>query len=105
VAHIARYHRKSGPSKNHADFAQLKPEDQRIVRRMSALLRVADGLDRGGSATVGNIAVSLPPGQVLIEVKPRESGIDLSLECWAAGRKSDVLHKLLARDINIVQVS
>jgi hypothetical protein len=72
---------------------------------MSALLRVADGLDRGGSATVGNIDVSLPPGQVRIEVTPREPGTDLSLECWAAGRKSDVLRKLLAQDINIVQVS
>ncbi len=105
VAHIARYHRKSGPSENHTDFTQLKPEDQRIVRRMSALLRVADGLDRGGSATVGDIAVSLSPDQVRIEVTPGEPGTDLSLECWAASRKSDVLRKLLARDINIVQVS
>jgi exopolyphosphatase/guanosine-5'-triphosphate,3'-diphosphate pyrophosphatase len=105
VAHIARYHRKGGPSKRHVDFALLKPEDQRIVRRMSALLRVADGLDRGGSATVGNIGVSLPPGQVRIDVTPREPGTNLSLECWAAGRKSDVLRKLLAQDINIVQVS
>jgi hypothetical protein len=72
---------------------------------MSALLRVADGLDRGGSATVGSIAVDLLPGEARIEVTPREPGTDLSLECWAAGRKSDVLRKLLARDVNIVQVS
>ncbi len=105
VAHIARYHRKGGPSKRHADFAVLKPEDQLIVRRMSALLRLADGLDRGGSATVGDVEVSLSPGEVRIGVSPREAGTDLSLECWAAGRKSDVLHKLLARDVNIVQLS
>lgn len=105
VAHIARYHRKGGPSKRHADFAALKQEDQGIVRRMSALLRVADGLDRGGSATVGDIDVNLSTDEARIEVTPRETGTDLSLECWAAGRKSDVLHKLLARDVNIVQVS
>jgi hypothetical protein len=29
-------------------------------------------------------------------------GADLGLECWGASRKSDVLAKLVARDVEIV---
>jgi exopolyphosphatase/guanosine-5'-triphosphate,3'-diphosphate pyrophosphatase len=105
VAHVCRYHRKAGPSKRHHEFAALEPSAQRVVRRLCGILRIADGLDRGGTATVDHIVVRLTPECLQIEVAPRDAGTDLSLECWAAGRKSDVLAKLLAREVRIVQVS
>ncbi|HEU5170523.1 MAG TPA: Ppx/GppA phosphatase family protein [Gemmatimonadales bacterium] len=101
VALMSRYHRKKGPSPKHPEFAALDPEDQEIVRRMSALLRVADGLDRGHTASVERVGVSLTAGEVLIELAPRMVGADLSLECWGADRKSDVLRKALGREVVI----
>ena len=101
VALMSRYHRKQGPSRKHEEFAALPAEDQDIVRRMSALLRVADGLDRGHTASVERVAVALTPTEVRIEAVPRVSGADLSLECWGADRKSDVLAKVLGRDVRI----
>ncbi len=101
VALISRYHRKQGPSRKHEEFAALPPEDQAIVRRMSALLRVADGLDRGHTASVERITTSLMPDRLLVQVAPRISGADLSLECWGAERKSDVLAKVLDREVVI----
>jgi exopolyphosphatase/guanosine-5'-triphosphate,3'-diphosphate pyrophosphatase len=101
VALMSRYHRKQGPSRKHEEFASLPPEDQDVVRRMSALLRVADGLDRGHTASVERVAVTLAPTEVEIEAVPRVSGADLSLECWGADRKSDVLAKVLGRDVRI----
>ena len=101
VALISRYHRKKGPSRKHEEFAALAPEDQAIVRRMSALLRVADGLDRGHTASVERVTVSLAPERVQLDVTPRVSGADLSLECWGAERKSDVLAKALDREVRI----
>jgi hypothetical protein len=68
---------------------------------MSALLRVADGLDRGHTASVERVTVALTPEQVRIQVAPRVIGADLSLECWGAGRKSNVLAKMLDRDVEI----
>ncbi|MGH7518307.1 MAG: Ppx/GppA phosphatase family protein [Gemmatimonadales bacterium] len=101
VALISRYHRKKGPSRKHEEFAALGPEDRAIVRRMSALLRVADGLDRGHTASVERVTVALTPEQVRIQVAPRVIDADLSLECWGAGRKADVLAKVLDREVAI----
>jgi exopolyphosphatase/guanosine-5'-triphosphate,3'-diphosphate pyrophosphatase len=52
VALISRYHRKKGPSRKHDEFMALPPDEQAVVRRLSALLRVADGLDRGHTSIV-----------------------------------------------------
>ncbi|RJF71201.1 Ppx/GppA family phosphatase [Deinococcus cavernae] len=54
IAQIARYHRKSPPRPAHPEFMALLPADQRLVSRLAAILRVADGLDRSHS---GNASV------------------------------------------------
>ena len=46
VANIARYHRKSLPALKHEAFATLPAADREVVRKLAALLRIADGLDR-----------------------------------------------------------
>ncbi len=101
VALISRYHRRTGPRQKHAEFAVLPPEDQAIVRRLSGLLRVADGLDRGHTAAVGNAATDLARDALTIRITPRLASADLGLECWGASRKADVLAKLLKRDVVI----
>jgi exopolyphosphatase/guanosine-5'-triphosphate,3'-diphosphate pyrophosphatase len=101
VALISRYHRKQGPSRKHQEFAALPREDQAIVRRLSGLLRVADGLDRGHTASVERVLASLVPGTLRVAALPRIAGADLSLECWGAERKSDVLAKVLDRAVVI----
>jgi exopolyphosphatase/guanosine-5'-triphosphate,3'-diphosphate pyrophosphatase len=45
VALIARYHRKAVPHMKHEAYAILSSEAQERIRRLSALLRIADGLD------------------------------------------------------------
>jgi exopolyphosphatase/guanosine-5'-triphosphate,3'-diphosphate pyrophosphatase len=101
VALISRYHRKRGPSRKQEEFAALLPDDQGVVRRMSAILRVADGLDRGHTASVERVTVGLTPERARIQAIPRVSGADLALETWGAERKSDVLAKLLGREVVI----
>ncbi|NNG15869.1 MAG: Ppx/GppA family phosphatase [Gemmatimonadales bacterium] len=102
VAMISRYHRKRGPSRKHSAFAALSSAEQGVVRRMAALLRVADGLDRGHAQAVGSLATLLTPDRLTISVAPSSNGNDLSLECWAAERKADVLAKALKRAVSIV---
>lgn len=101
VALVSRYHRKKGPSRKHREFAALEPGDQAVVRRLSGLLRVADGLDRGHTASVDAITTDLAGGRLTIAVAPRLAGADLGLECWSAERKSDVLAQLLGREVVI----
>jgi exopolyphosphatase / guanosine-5'-triphosphate,3'-diphosphate pyrophosphatase len=102
VALISRYHRRTGPRRKHPDFAALPPEDQAVVRRLSGLLRVADGLDRGHTAAVETVASELAPEALIVRIAPRLAGADLGLESWGASRKADVLAKLLRRDVEIV---
>lgn len=47
VAHIARYHRGSMPDKSrHKAYGMLSKKDRKTVKRLSAILRLCDGLDR-----------------------------------------------------------
>ncbi len=101
VALISRYHRRTGPRRKHPEFAALSPADQDIVRRVSGLLRVADGLDRGHTAAVESLRTRLTPDALTITIVPRLAGADLGLECWGASRKADVLARLLKRDVVI----
>jgi exopolyphosphatase/guanosine-5'-triphosphate,3'-diphosphate pyrophosphatase len=99
VALVSRYHRRTGPRRRHPEFATLPPEDQEIVRRLSAILRVADGLDRGHSAAVETVTARLDAKALTLTVTPTTEGTDLGLECWGASRKADVLAKVLQRDV------
>jgi exopolyphosphatase / guanosine-5'-triphosphate,3'-diphosphate pyrophosphatase len=47
IANTARYHRGSLPKESHSDFMKLSAESRQIVTRLGAILRLAEGLDRG----------------------------------------------------------
>ena len=99
MALVSRYHRKKGPNKKHEMFAQLPEADQAVVRRLSGLLRLADGLDRGHTAVVETIRTRLTADKLFVTVAPRLAGADCSLEVWGAERKADVLAKVLGREV------
>ncbi len=44
VAHIARYHRRSGPKPTHLEYMSLPREKRVIVNKLAAILRIADAL-------------------------------------------------------------
>lgn len=47
IAHIARYHRASLPNKTkHKMYSLLKKKERKTVKKLSAILRICDGLDR-----------------------------------------------------------
>lgn len=101
VALISRYHRRRGPSKKHPEFARLSHGEQEIVERLSGVLRVADGLDRGHTSAVERVSTRMTSERLSIRVTPKLRGADLSLECWGAAKKSDVLAKLLGREVMV----
>lgn len=101
VALISRYHRKQGPSRQHAEFTRLPDAERAVVRRLAGLLRVADGLDRGHAAAVDQVTTRLGRDTLSIRVSPRLARSDLSLEVWGASRKADVLEKVTGRRVVI----
>ncbi|HEV8150361.1 MAG TPA: Ppx/GppA phosphatase family protein [Gemmatimonadales bacterium] len=102
VALLSRYHRRKGPNRKHAELNRLPAEEQAIVRRLAALLRVADGLDRGHTSAVERITTRLTAEKLTIRAIPKQRGEDLSLECWGANRKANVLRKELGREVLVL---
>jgi exopolyphosphatase/guanosine-5'-triphosphate,3'-diphosphate pyrophosphatase len=78
IAHVARYHRGALPKREHATFAALKPWQQKTVRRLVALLRLADSLDRTHASRVEEVYAAIHDDRVRIEVvSPYAVGIEL----------------------------
>jgi len=92
VANIARYHRKAHPSPKHLPFNQLSPSQQEVVRKLSALLRIADGLDRRHESRVKEMTCTLPRAKgVFIRVC---SPTDLKVELEAAQEKAKLMSEV-----------
>ena len=99
VALAARFHRKDRPSRRDPDYAALPKADRRLVRRVAAILRVADGLDRGYTSVVDDLRTRLTDRRLRITVLPRTRKTNLSLECWGAARRTGLLADLLGREV------
>ena len=57
ISNIARYHRKALPKETHHDYTSLSDRNRQTVDEMSAILRIADGLDRGYESKVNDIKI------------------------------------------------
>lgn len=96
---VARYHRKSEPSMNHSEYVALPERERDVIQKLSALLRLADGLDRAHLATVQDMDVEHDSNNVRIRL---HSYRDCGTEIWGAGRKADLFERVFARRL-IVQ--
>jgi exopolyphosphatase/guanosine-5'-triphosphate,3'-diphosphate pyrophosphatase len=79
IAHVARYHRGATPKASHPTLAPLKPWQQRTIRKLAALIRVADALDRTHATRVEEIYCAIRGHKVTLEVLSRYA-VDLELE-------------------------
>ena len=103
IAQIARYHRKSVPKPEHAEFAALSPADQRLVRSLAALLRVAIGLDRTYDERVKTVEAKVTAGELLVEVSPRGKKADIALNLYAANERKGLLADISRRKVKFVE--
>jgi exopolyphosphatase / guanosine-5'-triphosphate,3'-diphosphate pyrophosphatase len=102
IANVARYHRGAPPRKRHRNVNSLDKSLRRRIKRLAAILRVADGLDRGHIGAVGEVRVRKLKHAVRIAPVPVDSRHTLRLEMWGAHRKSSLLAELLGVPIHIV---
>ncbi|MEP7115455.1 MAG: Ppx/GppA phosphatase family protein [Ilumatobacteraceae bacterium] len=101
IAQIARYHRKSAPKAGHTEFARLSHEDQRLVKTLSAILRVAIGLDRSHDGRVRSVMAQVLCDRLVIEALAKR-GKEISLELYTANERSDLLEEVLGHRVEIV---
>jgi exopolyphosphatase/guanosine-5'-triphosphate,3'-diphosphate pyrophosphatase len=85
VANVARYHRSARPKLKHKGFALLEPEDREIATKLAAILRFADGLDRGHVNAIKDLECEVYGDTVIFTAYPPEGN---DLERWAGRKKS-----------------
>ncbi len=61
IACIARYHRRSAPLKSHILYNSLSSDEQILVQKLCALLRIANSLDRSHKQKVKKLQVKFSP--------------------------------------------
>jgi exopolyphosphatase / guanosine-5'-triphosphate,3'-diphosphate pyrophosphatase len=96
IALIARYHRQATPKKSHDGYSDLSGSQRRTVKTLSAILRLAEGLDRSHAQTLAGIDV-YPRGDDYL-ARLRATG-DAELELWAAHRHVAPLEGVLGKPI------
>ncbi len=94
IALIARYHRKGAPKKSHPEFANASKEAQKKIAKLSAILRVADSLDRTHATLVRAVRCTINPKTIELRL---ETDDDPELELWTARRKGDLFEELFKR--------
>ena len=98
IALTARYHRRSAPSKRHRAWATLARADRDLVRRLSAILRIADALDRRHSQGVRDVRCRVTRHRVhLILIASRE----LAVELHAAEAKAGLFRNVFGRALTV----
>ena len=84
AAQVARYHRKKEPRTAHRPYARLNPADQRRVNVLSAILRIADALDREHRQAIRSVKVSRKGPHTVLKVQGEGH---FTLEQWALEAK------------------
>lgn len=110
MAVVARYHRKGEPKASHPEFSLLSPDDQRRVRVLAGLLRVAIALDRTHAGVVAGLSAEVRgkdgDRRLVVEATPVEvdgSPADLSLELYTSEDRKGLLEQVLDLRVEVVQ--
>jgi len=71
IGNIARYHNNAVPKQKHSFFSVLPEPCQDKVKKLAALLRLADGLDRSHSDAISSITCRIGAKSVKIDLETR----------------------------------
>jgi exopolyphosphatase/guanosine-5'-triphosphate,3'-diphosphate pyrophosphatase len=99
IASVARGHSGGPPRERHETYAALPPPLRAAVDRLAAILRVAEGLDRGHGQRIAGVQVTLTPRRAVIET---DGPGPPDLELWGARRKKGLLERLLGQPVEVV---
>ncbi|MFD2530963.1 Ppx/GppA phosphatase family protein [Gracilimonas halophila] len=101
IANVARYHRRSTPKKRHGEYWKMSPEIRKRIKKLSGILRVADGLDRSHFQNVKELEVHSEDDHIRINIWTEGEPY---LEIWGAERKSQLFKEVTGKKLKIERV-
>ncbi|MFD1095295.1 Ppx/GppA phosphatase family protein [Salegentibacter chungangensis] len=103
MANVARYHRKSTPKKKkHKLYKRLYKSSRKKVKKLSGILRVADGLDRSHYQNVQKLEIQNEKDLVKLLITTYG---DPELEIWGCLRKADLFEKVTGKKLEVYAVA
>lgn len=103
IALVARYHQKGEPKDTDDGVAALTKADRRTVRTLSAILRLADALDRSHYSVVRAVTTVRRGDRLLLQLAT--AGDDAELEVWEGRRRVGLLEEVMDAHIDLRVVS
>ena len=96
IASVARYHGRKPPKKGHPWNKTLSKKDKRKVRYLSAIIRVADALDRTHSDVVEDVRCLIEDDRIVLELRFRSRAEE---ELLSLDRKKGYFEKVFGRSL------
>lgn len=96
---LGRYHRRGDPKPAFEPFARLRPQRRAAALALLALLRLADGLDRGHAAAVEAVEVEVFDDRVRLVLTAND---DVDVEVWGLRRKRQLFEAVFDRRVDVV---
>ena len=99
VATVARYHRRSLPDRKRADLANLSLAELTVVRKLAALLRLANALDASHQQPVRALRVMTKGRTVTLRLTLRGPA---DLELWDVDREGELFRAVFRKRLEVV---
>lgn len=98
IALIARYHRRATPVRGHEGYGDLGGKRRRVVRTLSAMLRLAETLDRSHCQMITGLTLQDRDDELALLL---QTDGDAELEIWAASRHVAPLEDVLGKPVRL----
>ena len=100
IANICKYHRKNEPKPHQSVFHLLTEEEAEIVKKLVAILRIADGLDRMHSSSIAIKKCKIDKKGIYIYIQSQKKDIDVNI--WGAENKKSLFEEVFGLPIYFV---
>ena len=98
IANVARYHRGATPKKKHENFERLSESNRKRVLALSAVLRLAGGLDRSHNQTVSSVEVRGAKKQIELVISAKQYP---EVNLWATRQRAGMFEKVFDTEVTV----
>ncbi len=96
VANTAFFHSSATPSENFQNYRDLTRKEKVILSKLTAILRLADALDRSHSQKIKDVGVKIEDNQIILTINTNRN---IELEQWSVKLKGQFFEEVFGLKI------
>ena len=98
ITNVVGYHRGPPPQPSDLNYASLSRDERIVVLKLTAILRVADALDRGHNRRITDFSVEQTEDEFIIRTSRQD---DLALERYSLANKGDLFEEVYGLKVTL----